>query len=518
MTSGQPCRSRLPQGRVTMVDPQIIVVGAGTAGCVVARRLVERTGKRVLLIEAGPRYPAWALHAPLAGLRLRKAWSWPLASVPQQQLDGRRIAFPMGRVVGGTSSVNAMVALAGPPADHDAWGVPGWSWADLEPCLERAASWRGGAVLPVNAPLYESAFSKAFLRACEEDGIRSVEILNRAQSETCGLFSLFQDRGMRSSAARYLQQVKPEGTLSILCRTDVRRVLFAGRRAVGVELGRRRAAGQVFAKEGVVLSAGALLSPSILHRSGVGPAEMLQPAGVPVAVDLPGVGLNFQDHVGVPVVMKSSVPPPGRLSMWLRSAVQYGLFRNGVMASNCCESGCFLGGTSASPELEVFTHFQTSRHPRAVEFSVVLMHPQSRGTLTVAPEDPWGPPRIDPGYLRNSADSEALLAGVERVRSIVRRPSLQRFGLGEEILPGAGDPNAFLRSHAGTYYHPVGTCRMGSDRLAVVDQRLRVSGVDNLWVADNSVVPTQTAGHTAATALMIGERAADFMTADLDLP
>lgn len=496
----------------------IIIVGAGTAGCVLARRLVERTGKRVLLIEAGPRYPAWALHAPLAGLRLRTAWSWPLESVPQQQLNGRRIAFPMGRVIGGTSSVNAMVAAVGPPVDHDAWAVPGWSWNDLRPCLERAASLQGGSMLPVNRAVFESAFSTAFLRACEEDGLRRVGVLDGCQSEACGLFALFQDRGSRSSAARYLHDMTRDRKLSILPRTEVRRVLFAGQRAVGVELGRRHATAKVFAADGVVLSAGALLSPSILHKSGVGPAEMLHAAGLPVEVDLPGVGLNFQDHVGVPVVMQSSVPPPGRPSLWLRAAVQYGAFRNGVMASNCCEAGCFLGGSTASPELEVFTHFQTSRHPRAVEFSVVLMHPHSRGTLTVATDDPWGPPCINPCYLQSNADREALLAGVNRVRSIVQRPSLQRFGLGEEILPGTGDPDAFLRSHASTYYHPVGTCRMGTDRLAVVDPRLRVHGVDNLWVVDNSIVPKLTAGHTASTALMIGERAADFMTADLGHP
>jgi choline dehydrogenase-like flavoprotein len=468
-----------------------------------------------LLIEAGPRYPAWALHAPLAGLRLRTAWSWPLESVPQQQLNGRRIAFPMGRMIGGTSSVNAMVAAVGPAADHDAWGIPGWSWADLRPCLERAASLQGGSMLPVNQAVYESAFSTAFLRACEEDGLQRVGVFDGSLSETCGLFALFQDGGSRSSAARYLNDVGRDGKLSILPRTEVRRVLFAGQRAVGVEFGRRHATGQVFAADGVVLCAGALLSPNILHRSGVGPAEMLENAGVSVEVDLPGVGLNLQDHIGVPVVVESAVPPPGRPSRWLTAAVQYALFRNGVMASNCCESGCFLGGTSASPALEVFTHFQTSRHPRAVEFSVLLMHPQSRGTLTLAPGDPGGPPRIDPRYLDSKADKAILLAGVDRVRSITRRPALQRFGLGAEILPGAGDPDAFLQSNAGTYYHPVGTCRMGSDGLAVVDPRLRVHGVDNLWVVDNSIVPKLTAGHTAATALMIGERAADLMGDDL---
>jgi len=234
-----------------------------------------------------------------------------------------------------------------------------------------------------------------------------------------------------------------------------------------------------------------------------------------VLVDLPGVGQNLQDHFGVPVVVESQVPAPGRPARWLQAAAEWAIKRTGVMASNCCESACFLGSPGASPEIEVFTHFQTSRHPRAVEFSVVLLHPQSRGRLTPNPANPWGTPLIDPGFLKSPADALALQAGVARVRSLVQQPALRRFGLGRELLPGALDLPAFMRAHANTYYHPAGTCRMGSDPLAVVDPRLRVHGLENLWVVDNSIMPTITGGHTAATALMIGERAADILAADL---
>ena len=501
-----------------MSVPQVIVVGAGTAGCVIARRLAEGCGKRVLVIESGPRYPGWALQSPLAGLRLRRHWSWPLESVPQPQLHGRRIAFPMGRVVGGTSSINAMVAAAGPPADYDLWaasGNPGWSWADLGPCWERAVSRPGLARLPVSEPTYESAFSLAFLRACQEDGIRRVSSLTGAETETCGLFPLFQERGARASAARYLADVRPPGQLSIQPRTTVRRVLMEGSRAVGVELGDRRAEGSIIASEGVVVCAGALLSPRLLQGSGIGPAGPLRAAGIPLCVDLPGVGLNLHDHAGVPVVVESALPAPGRPALWLKAAFNYGLFGRGVMASNCCEAGCFLGPAGATPEVEVFSHFQTSRHPRAVELAVVLMHPRSRGSILPDRADPWGPSLIDPRFLVDQRDREALLAGVERIRSVITQPALRGFGLGREILPGSLSGEAFLRNHASSYHHPVGTCRMGNDPLAVVDARLRVHGTDNLWVADNSVVPTIPAGHTAATAIIIGERAADFLAADL---
>ena len=509
-----------------MSDFEVIIVGAGTAGCVLARRLVERTAARVLVVEAGPRYPAWALGPPLAGLRLRRGWSWAMESVPQPQLGGRRIPLPMGRVVGGSSSVNAMVAAAGPPADYDAWaaaGNEGWAWADLAACWERVASSTDGGLLPVADPRHESAFSGAFLQACAEVGIGRRQPLTGAEAETCGTFSLFQHRGVRASAARCLSGVQTADRLTVMPRTPVRRVVMEGGRAVGVELGGPRRAGRIVAADTVVLCAGAILSPHLLQLSGIGPAESLEAAGIEVRMHLPGVGLNLQDHAGVPVVVESAVPPPGRPSRWLAAAIRHAVLGTGVMASNCCEAGCFLappgGSAGAAPGIEVYTHFQTGRHPRAVEFSVVLMHPRSRGTIRPNPADPWAGPLVDPRILTEEPDRTALVAGVERVRSIVATRALRGFGLGREILPGgpAGSPpdDAFLRDHAATYHHPVGTCRMGGDGLAVVDPRLRVHGTENLWVVDNSVAPAIPAGHTAATAMIIGERAADFLAADL---
>ena len=501
------------------MNADIIIVGAGTAGCILARRLVENTDAMVLLIEAGPPYPSSALSTPLVGLRLRYLWSWPLQSVPQERLNSRRINFPMGRVVGGTSSVNAMVAAAGPPADYGAWeavGCPGWTRGDLEACFQRAASRDGLSVLPVSSAVYESAFSSAFIQACEEDGFKRVPALTGIESETAGMFPLFQRRGGRRAAGESLRDLRRHPRLKVLTRTSVRRVLIENQKAVGVELGGQRPSGRAMASQGVVLSAGALLSPHILQRSGVGPAAVIRAAALPLLIDLPGVGTNLQDHPGAPVLVESSVKSPGRPSQWLSAAVRYALAGDGVMASNCCEAGFFIGAAPALPVVEVFTHFQTRRHPRAVELVSVLMHPSSRGTVTMAANDPWGPPLIDPRYLAEPSDGQALLEGIDRIRSIINRPALRRFGLGKELLPGIMKPDEYLREYVGTCHHPVGTCRMGSDLLAVVDPRLRARGAENLWVADNSVVPTIPGGHTAFTALMIGERAGEMIAADIN--
>ncbi len=496
----------------------VIVVGAGTAGCLLARRLVERTAARVLLIEAGPPYPAWALGAPLAGLRLRPAWSWALPSVPQPALGGRRVEYPMGRVVGGTSSVNAMIAAAGPPADYDAWAAdcPGWGWADLAGALAGRPGEPVPTALPVAPPRHESAFSTAFLAACEQDGLRRVEPLDGSESGTCGRFALFQRSGMRVSAAEFAARSGRADRLVVRPRTEVRRVLIEDGRAVGVELGGRRATGQIRARLGVVLCAGALQSPRLLLGSGVGPARDLEAAGIPVVADLLGVGANLQDHYGAPVVVASRRPAPGRPSRWVPAAVRYAVRRDGVMASNCCEVGGFLGEPGGSPEVEIFALFQTRRAPGAVEVAALLLHPESRGTVALDPADPRGPPRIDPGFLTGAADRDRLRTAVAQIRGLIDRPALRAFGLGRELMPGDQDLDAFLRDRVDTFYHPAGTCRMGSDPAAVVDPGLRVREVAGLWVADNAILPTIPAGHTALTALLVGARAAERIGAQVD--
>ena len=496
----------------------VIIVGAGTAGLVLANRLIQDTTAQVLLLEAGPHYPTWALNAPLAGLRLRKAWSWKTQTVPQKELGGRTIPIPMGRVAGGTSAVNAMIAAIGPPADFDAWataGCTGWEWDELQSLWERATHSTKQGIMPVNPPTFVSDFSLAFLEGCQQEGCEKVDGLTGSQSETCGLFDLFQRYGKRLSTAHALNQIRLSNRFQIRTGNEVLRILLDGEKAVGVEVDGGGSKNIIRSECGVVISAGAFFSPQILQRSGIGPEKLLSSAQLKVHMNLPGVGRNLQDHFGAPVVIQSTTLSPGRRTRWISAALRYLFFGNGVMASNCCEAGCFLGDERNSPDLEVLTLFQTNRHPNAVELASILMHPKSKGTVTIDPRNPLGPPLIDPQYLKASADADLILKGVERIRSIVNQPVLRRFGLTTEILPGVMEGRDFLRIHANTYHHPVGTCRMGSDNLAVVDSGLKVRGMHNLWVVDNSIIPAIPAAHTASTAIVIAEKAADLLKKDI---
>lgn len=484
----------------------IVIVGAGTAGCAVAAQLARHAEFSIAIVEAGGRYPAWALHAPLAGLRLRPFWSWRHSSVPIAGLGDRTVVFPMGRVVGGTSAVNAMIAAAGHPDDYGflSDGAPSRPPATVP--LERLEA----LGVRTEPPRYQSAFTRAFLSACVEQGLSAVEELDGSTAETCGRFRLFQVGGRRWSAADLLVDGGHPARIHLIRNTLVRAVRFRGRRAVGVETGGATTTGSIDARVGVVLAAGAMHTPCILQRSGIGPKRLLESCGIPVIQDLRGVGGNLQDHVGVPWVVPSREPAPGRPSRWVPAAVRYALFRDGVMASNCCESGCFLGDRGSRPTIEVFTHFQTVKHPNAVEFSTVLLHPTSRGEVGIDPKNPWGPPRIDPAYFSAADDLPRLAHGLERTIRIANSPSLLRFGLHasrREI------DTSWIRAHASTYYHPGGTCRTGDDALAVVNRNLQVHGMDGLWVADNSVVPELPGGHTALTALMIGARAGRLIAA-----
>jgi len=475
----------------------IIIVGAGTAGCAVAAQLARHTEYTIAVLEAGVGYPAWALHAPLAGLRLRPLWSRRDETVPIAGLLGRSVVFPMGRVVGGTSSVNAMIAAAGAPAAYAFLGKGVATTAGVESLFGELVA----LGVRMQAPNYRSAFTTAFLDACRASGLATAEPFDGSASETCGAFRLFQRDGHRWSAAHLLREPGCRDRVTVLTRSSVRRIVMRGRRAVGVELLEGRTTRSLAARVGVVLSAGTIHSPCLLQRSGIGPGTLLEESGVPLVVDLPGVGLNLQDHVGVPWVVPSRLPPPGRPSRWVPAAVRYALFRSGVMASNCCEAGCFFGRPGTAPTIEVFTHFQTGKHPRAVEFSTVLLRPESRGTVGIDPADPWGRPRIDPDYLSVPGDLSRLATGLARVRAIVDSDVMRRFGL--TPTPTAVDEE-WIRRNATTYYHPAGSCRRGDDPEGVVDGRFRVHGTEGLWIADNSVVPQLPGGHTAATALMIG--------------
>jgi choline dehydrogenase len=496
----------------------VVIVGAGTAGCLLARRLAQATSARIAVIEAGPRFPALALTPPLAGLRLRTRWSWPLLTTPQAALNHRRIPIPMGRVVGGSSAVNAMICAPGPLEgfrDWQAFGGPTWGPEAIAPIWQRLTSIGEMSPLPVAAPGYRSPFSEAFLAACMESGFQREETQWGERSGSCGPFALFQHRGGRASSAQWLVAQPAPGEVTLIPDQSVRRVVLRRGRAVGVQL---LSGEMVAASEGVVLCAGAFHSPWLLQLSGIGPAEVVQRAGKRVRVHLAGVGRGLRDHVAMPLVIDSRARSPGRPGNWLPAALRWGWSRSGVMASNCAEAGCFLGAPGDIPEGEIVSLFQTQRHRRAVELMAVLLRPVSAGTVELDPANPLGPPRINPAYLAAAIDRQRLCRILDQAREIAHQPALRRFGLSRERLPGAVPGPEALAAHASTFHHPVGTCRLGDDGMAVVDSQLRVHGVERLWVVDNSVVPEIPGGHTAATALIIAEQAWPGIAAAIQAP
>lgn len=495
-------------------DTDIVIVGGGTSGALVAERLVERTGARILVLEAGPRYPWWALGTPLASYRMSAPWSWGFESLPQPALDGRRIRFPMGKVLGGSSSVNAMIAAQGPASDYDAWavaGCAGWSWDDIQPSWQRLTDRARPSAVSIEPASFTAPFTHALLGACEEHGLARVERLTGERSQTCGRFALFQRRRARYTTAHALARAGVRERVTIATGIQVRRILFDGDRAVGVECDRGSSRMAIRASGGVVLCAGVFGSPSILMRSGVGPEGRLRAAGIDIRVPLPGVGENLHDHIGVPVVCASTQRSPGRKSQWIPASIRYAISRTGVMASNGCEGGAFLGAEHKSPDLEIAGMFQTFHHAQAVEIAAIVMHPESRGFVTIDPQRPLGAPLIEPQALSAPQDLHRLREGIGRIRDIASRSSLRDFGLTGELMPGKCAIDAHIRRYASTHYHPVGTCRMGIDAMSVVGPDLAVHGMRNLWVCDASVIPRLPAGHSAASAMIIGSHGADLI-------
>ena len=506
-----------------------VIVGGGTAGCVVAARLVEARAGRVLLLEAGGGYRSF-LDVPLAGMKFGRRYSWPWVTEPQQGLGGRRIALPLGRVLGGGSSINAMIYCRGGASSYERWraeGLDGWGFEDLLPFYRRLERRDGGASalhggdgpVAVSRPRHVAAFSESFLEGCLQAGLAANVDFNGEVQEGAGLFDVTQDAGRRvSAAAAYLGYHRSNPALTIRHETLVTRLIVEGGRAVGVEYVKGGRVSRAFAEAEVILSGGAVGSPHLLLLSGIGPAGDLERASIEVLVDLPGVGRNLHDHPRVPVLFKSDRVSPGARRHWIPATLTYLARRQGVLASNCCEAGAFLRSDSAldAPDLQIVTHFQSALAAGAVDIEICFHRPASRGRLSLRSADPQAAPLIDPAYLSHPADILPLVRGIEAVRRIASTPALRAFPLRGELLPGLHvrapqDVERYLRSHVDTCYHPVGTCRMGTGSESVVDSQLRVRGLEALRVVDASVIPTIVNGNTAAPTYLIAEKGADLI-------
>jgi choline dehydrogenase len=521
-----------------------IVVGAGSAGCVLANRLSEDRRNRVLLIEAGGRDSHPVLKVPLAaGLAYWwSAFNWNHETGPQRHLDGRRIRWPRGRVLGGSSSINGMMYMRGNRRDYDDWaqaGLTGWSYADVLPYFLRSEDHPGRAGDPFHAlggPLrvrrarIDNPLYHAFLAAGAACGFRRNGDFNGAEQEGLGAYDFNIREGRRESAATaFLRPAEGRPNLAVRTGTLVRRVLFEGRRAVGVEAeGWGRTPVRFRAGREVILAGGAVASPGILERSGIGDPGVLAAAGIETLHALPAVGTNLQDHLGVYLTWRAREPVTlYRLMRWDRAllsglwALLYGI---GPGASVPLEAGGFL---KTRPELEVpdihitfvpGLNLETTRagqgqHGFLINF--YQLRPESRGTIHISGPDPEAQPVIDPDYLAAEADRRCLRDGVRLADRIGAAAPLAGAAAGRinprgELATDA-EIDAWVRANANTIFHPVGTCRMGADPASVVDPELRVRGVTGLRVADASVMPTIIGGNTSAPTMMIGEKAADMI-------
>jgi choline dehydrogenase len=523
-----------------------VIVGAGSAGCVLANRLTADGKHSVLLLEAGPRDTNIWIHVPLGYGKLfkEKSVNWMYQTEPEPGLGGRQVFQPRGKVLGGSSSINGLLYVRGQHEDYDRWrqrGNVGWGFDDVLPYFKKAENQTRGAddYHGTNGPLsvsdwrHADPLSEAFVKAAVETGIPFNPDFNGAMQEGAGFFQTTTRRGRRASSAFcYLRPAKGRKNLAIETSALAQRIIFEGRRARAVEYRQNGNLRSARARKEVLVSGGAYNSPQLLQLSGVGPAELLKQHGIAVVLDAPGIGNDLQDHMQVRIVTRCAktitlndvVNHPVRRTL---AGLQYAAFRRGPLTIAAGTSGAFFKTNPrlATPDIQIhFIPFSTDKMGEKLHSfsgftaSVCQLRPESRGSLKIRSADPSAPPEIRINYLATETDRTAFIDGIRILRRILTAPALEPYCV-NEAYPGSDktsdeDLLDFCRKTGSTVYHPTSTCRMGNDSLAVVDQRLRVRGIEGLRVVDASIMPDLMSGNTNAPTIMIAEKASDMILAD----
>src|SRR5215211_1587521 len=524
-----------------------VIVGAGAAGCAVAHRLSADPQRRVLLLEAGGKDWSPLVHMPVGFTKLSgPRYNWEFSTVPQPQLNHREMWYPQGRTLGGSTSINAMIYIRGQKEDYEAWaamGNPHWGFEEVLPFFRRAEANERlndryhssvGAVSVVEQ-VQHNPLSKAFIRSAQELGVPYNADFNGACQEGVGWYDVTQKNAQRDSAATaYLKPARKRPNLTIETHALGHKIIVENGRAVGLEYSRKDQPVTVRVDRELILSSGAINSPRLMLLSGIGPGDELRQLGIPVVHDLPGVGKNLQDHMDVYLTASTaavSYNASDRPDKALLAGLQYITTKTGPVTACVCEAGMFVRSTPdlPTPDIQmhalpayVIDHGRMRVRGHGMTINTCHLRPRSIGEVTLRTANPDDPPAIDPAFLTDPYDWEKSLEGFRWGREMMRSKAYQPFVLKEFLPPADVETDSAIREYvkqwAKTDYHPVGSCKMGDDDLAVVDQELKVRGMEGLRVIDASIMPKLISGNTMATSTMIGEKGVHHVLHGLNPP